>query len=110
MMDVLATTKPYTEKGFPSSSQLSPVVQRLLKGANPSHQLHIDNLAALLGLFSRMRVHKLTWGRGFHYGSLEESSPQKEELVKILLQSFRLDQEGFLTPDSMIRGLHILVS
>jgi hypothetical protein len=110
MMDVLATTKPHIEKGFPSSDQLTPAVQRLLRGANPSYKLHLNNLAALLSLFSRMRIHKLTWGRGFHYASFEELSPQKEELVKILLQPFRLDQEGFLTPDSMIRGLDILVS
>ncbi|KAJ5612724.1 hypothetical protein N7510_005918 [Penicillium lagena] len=108
MMDVLAMTKPNIEKGFPSSDQLTPAVQRLLKGANPSYKLHLNDLATLLGLFSRMRVHKLTWGQGFYYASFEESSPQKEELVKILLQPFRLDQEGFLTPDSMIRGLDIL--
>lgn len=109
-MDVVAMTKPQVEKGLPSSRQLRPVAQRLLKGASPSCQLHINSLASLLGLFSRMKVHNSTWGRGFRYGSLEESSPQKEELVKILLQPFQLDHEGFLTPDSITQGLNILVS
>ncbi|KAJ5818249.1 hypothetical protein N7474_003840 [Penicillium riverlandense] len=109
VMDVLASAQPNPVKGNLGANTLKLPAQRLLKGANPQYQVHIKDLTTLTGLLNRMRLYKLTWGQQcFHYGSLENSSPQKMELVDILVQPFRPDREGFLTLDSMTRGLDIL--
>ncbi|KAJ5907725.1 hypothetical protein N7495_000407 [Penicillium taxi] len=109
VMDVVASTQPQMLPFIPSSAALKPVAQRLLRGVNPQYRLHSDNLIALVCLISSLKLSKSTWGAGLHYGSLEEYSPQKEELVNILLRPFCLDHEGFITPKSMLQGLDFLM-
>lgn len=109
VMDVLATTQPQIATMLPSPSQLNSAAQRLLEGVNPCYQVLANDLAVFIELFIRMRLHKTSRGRGLYYGTLEESSLQKEELVKNLVQRFPVDEEHCLTPESMFRGLDILV-
>ena len=110
-MDVVATTRPNPDKGIPGSGELAPTAQRLLKdkGASYLYQLNIKRLDTLMGILNRVRLYKTTWGRqNFHYGTLEEPSPQQDELVNILAEQFQLS-EGFLVPGAILRVFDILV-
>ncbi|PYI12677.1 hypothetical protein BO78DRAFT_356966 [Aspergillus sclerotiicarbonarius CBS 121057] len=109
VIDALLPIFPAHPKLFPSiDKQLKPLAERLLDGRTDQYQIKVNDLAALLGLLMRMKVYKPTWGRDFHYGSLEESSPEKEELANILARSFCLGQDEDLAPDSVLRALDIL--
>ncbi|KAK6820193.1 hypothetical protein RU639_007480 [Aspergillus parasiticus] len=92
----------------PSFEQLNPLTERFLERRPDQYQMKVNDLAALLCLIMRLRVYKPTWGRDFHYGSFEESCPEKEELANILARSFCLDQDEYLDPDSVLRALDIL--
>ncbi|KAJ6085098.1 hypothetical protein N7499_004727 [Penicillium canescens] len=110
MMDVVATTRPNPGKGIPGSGELAPTAQRLLKdkGATCHYQLNIKSLATLMSILNRVRLYKTTWGRKtFHYGTLEEPSPQQDELLNILAEQFQLS-EGFLVPGAISRVFDIL--
>jgi hypothetical protein len=77
MMDVVAMTEPNDVKGIPGPEELAPPAQRLLddKRASYHYQLHIDRLATLMRMLSRVKLHEPTWSRqNFHYGTLEESA------------------------------------
>lgn len=111
MMDVVATTEPNDDKGIPGPNELAPPAQHLLddKSASYHSQLHIDHFATLMRMLTRVKLHKPTWSRqNFHYGTLEEPTPQQDELVNILAKQFQLS-EGFLVPESRSRVFDILV-
>jgi hypothetical protein len=111
MMDVVATTRPNPGKGIPGSGELAPTAQRLLKdkGATYHYQLNIRSLVTLMSILNRVRLYKTTWGRKtFHYGTLEEPSPQQDELLNILAEQFQVS-EGFLVPGAISRVFDILV-
>ncbi|EAW08792.1 uncharacterized protein ACLA_097300 [Aspergillus clavatus NRRL 1] len=109
VIDVILTIFPSHPKLHPSLEQLKPLAERLLQRRTDQYQMKVSDLATLLCLIMRLRVYQPTWDRGFHYGSFEESSPEKEEFANILAQSFCLDDDDeYLAPDSVLRALDIL--
>ncbi|RAL16977.1 uncharacterized protein BO97DRAFT_467494 [Aspergillus homomorphus CBS 101889] len=109
VIDAILPTFPAHPKLHPSLEQLKPLAERL-REERRTDQLPIkaNDLAALLCLLLRLRVHKSTWSRDFHYGSFEESSSEKEELANILARSFCLGQDEDLAPESVLRALDFL--
>ncbi|KAJ5387820.1 hypothetical protein N7509_010361 [Penicillium cosmopolitanum] len=90
-MDGVAMIEPNDVKGIPGPEELAPPAQRLLddKRASYRYQLHIDHLAILMRMLTRVKLHEPTWSRQhFHYGTLEEPTPQQDQLVNILAKQF----------------------
>lgn len=108
-IDAMLTICPSHPKLPATPEKLMPLAGRLLEGRTVQFQMKVNDLADLLCLIMRLKVYKTTWGRGFHYGSLEEPSPENEELAKILARSFSHDQDESLSPDLVFEALGILV-
>ncbi|PYH68674.1 uncharacterized protein BO88DRAFT_444355 [Aspergillus vadensis CBS 113365] len=107
-IDAMLTICPSHPKLSATPEKLTPLAERLLEGRTVQFQMKVKDLAHIICLIMRLRVYKTTWGRGFHYGSLEEPSPEKEELANVLAQSFSHDQDESLSPDLVLRALEIL--
>ncbi|GMG46572.1 unnamed protein product [Aspergillus oryzae var. brunneus] len=109
VIDAILLISPAHPLLNPSFEQLNPLAERFLERRPDQYHMKVNDLAALLCLMMRLRVNKPTWGRDFHYGSFEESCPEKEELANILARSFCLDQNEYLDPDAVFRALDILL-
>ncbi|PWY67069.1 hypothetical protein BO94DRAFT_540499 [Aspergillus sclerotioniger CBS 115572] len=107
VMQALLPIFPAHPKLFPSLNQLKPLAEHL-KGRTDQYQIKLNDLASLVCLIIRLRVHKSTWGRELHYGYFGENSPETEELATILARSFCHGHDEYLAPDSVLRALHIL--
>ncbi|PYH98274.1 hypothetical protein BO71DRAFT_316592 [Aspergillus ellipticus CBS 707.79] len=108
VVDAILLIFPAQPKLLPSLGQLKPLADRFLQGRTDQYQTNFNDLANLLCLIMRLKVYEPTWGRDFHYGSFEESTPEKEELANILARSFCLGQDEHLAPDSVLQALNIL--
>ncbi|KAL4919521.1 hypothetical protein BDW62DRAFT_199840 [Aspergillus aurantiobrunneus] len=107
MMDLVATAQPHLLKAIPGVRRLEPTALRLLEGVPWKYRVHSDSLAALVSLLGGLRLWDGTWGRRrFHYGSVESRSGT--EMGDLLVRRLQVDEEGFVTTDSLVRGLDLL--
>ncbi|KAJ5742160.1 hypothetical protein N7533_011569 [Penicillium manginii] len=111
MMDIVATTGPYDGKGIPGPDELAPSAQLLLddKSASYRSRLKIEHFTTMMRMLMRVNLLEPTWSQQkLHYGTLEEPTPQQDELVNILAAQFQLS-EGFIVQKSLSRAFDILV-
>ncbi|PYI00041.1 hypothetical protein BO71DRAFT_478903 [Aspergillus ellipticus CBS 707.79] len=87
VIDVLATTQPYSVNLAPSLIQLEATGRKVLRGStggeskSTQYRVSRGEVSDLMGLLLRMRLQRKKWGRRFHFGGFDEADKHGEALA-----------------------------
>ncbi|OJJ98910.1 hypothetical protein ASPACDRAFT_44539 [Aspergillus aculeatus ATCC 16872] len=118
IMDVLATTQPYSVNLAPSPTHLEAVARRLLaEGLTiTTYRLSQTELSTFLVLLLRLGVSNDKWGRNYYFGSFADENPVDEVLANAmaarLIGSDEVDFDKALEMkmDALVRSLYTSVN